>query len=99
MAGPSFRQPRIWNEDCPEVFDMSIQRMAWAAAEGIGYPRGVSWIEEEQAYNFVLYSKHAETVTLLLYGEDDIKNACFTYTLDYLKNKTGRAWQDRKSVV
>jgi glycogen operon protein len=74
---------------------MSVQRKAWAAEEGTAYPRGVSWIEEEQAYNFVLYSKHAETVTLLLYGEDDIKNACFTYTLDYLKNKTGRAWHCR----
>jgi glycogen operon protein len=74
---------------------MGVQRMSWATEEGIGYPRGVSWIEAEQAYNFVLYSKHAETVTLLLYRQDDIVTPCFTYTLDYLKNKTERTWHCR----
>jgi isoamylase len=74
---------------------MSVRRMSWAAEEGIWYPRGVLWIEEEQAYSFVLYSKYAETVTLLLYREDDIVKPCFTYTFDYLKNKTGRTWHCR----
>jgi glycogen operon protein len=69
--------------------------MSWAAEEGIGYPRGVSWVEEEQAYNFVLYSKYAETVTLLLYRQDDIVTPCFKYTFDYLKNKTERTWHCR----
>jgi len=69
--------------------------MSWAAREGFPFPRGVSWVEEEQAYNFVLYSKYAETVTLLLYREDDIVNPCFKYTFDYLKNKTGRTWHCR----
>lgn len=67
----------------------------WTAAEGSPFPQGVSWIEEEQAYNFALYSKHAESVTLLLYGEDDVVNPIFTYQFDYLKNKSGRIWHCR----
>ena len=69
--------------------------MSWEAEEGIWYPRGVSWIEQEQAYSFVLYSKYAEIVTLLLYREDDIVNPCFTFTFDYLKNKSRRVWHCR----
>ena len=42
----------------------------WAAREGLPYPLGATWIEEERAYNFALYSKHAEAVVLLLYAED-----------------------------
>ena len=32
---------------------------AWSKLEGFPRPLGLSWIEEEQAYNFALYSKHA----------------------------------------
>ena len=41
----------------------------WAALEGSASPLGVSWLEEEQAYNFALYSKHATGVFLLLYAQ------------------------------
>jgi len=64
----------------------------WTAAEGSPFPQGLSWIEEEQAYNFALYSKHAERVTLLFYGEDDVVSPIFTYQFNYLKNKSGRIW-------
>ena len=30
---------------------------SWATVEGAPFPQGVSWIEDEQAYNFALYSK------------------------------------------
>jgi glycogen operon protein len=36
---------------------------SWAGIEGSSFPQGVSWIERERAYNFALYSKHAESVT------------------------------------
>lgn len=67
----------------------------WTAMEGFPFPLGVTWIEQEQAYNFALYSKHAESVTLLLYRENDIVNPVFTYPFDYLKNKSGRIWHCR----
>jgi len=37
---------------------------SWAAREGFPYPLGVSWMARENAYNFALYSKHAERVSL-----------------------------------
>ncbi len=67
----------------------------WAAAEGLPFPLGATWIEEERAYNFALYSKHACSVTLLLYCESDIVSPLFTYRFDYLKNKSGRIWHCR----
>lgn len=66
-------------------------------AEGAPHPLGVTWIEKEQAYNFALYSKHAERVTLLLYGKDDVVNPLCSVALDYLKHKSGRVWHCRLS--
>jgi len=67
----------------------------WAATEGLPFPLGPTRIEVEGAYNFALYSKHAEDVTLLLYAENDIVNPVLAYRFDYLKNKTGRVWHCR----
>jgi len=69
--------------------------MTWAAKEGSPTPLGVSWIAAEQAYNFALYSKYADTVTLLLYEPEDLVNPILTYPLDPLRNKTGRVWHAR----
>ena len=69
--------------------------MTWAEAEGLPFPLGVTWIETEQAYNFALYSKHAESVTLLLYAEDDLATPVLSYRFDFLKNKSGRVWHCR----
>lgn len=41
----------------------------WTAEEGAPFPLGVTWIEGSRAYNFALYSRHAESVTLLLFAE------------------------------
>lgn len=68
---------------------------AWTTIEGSPFPQGVAWVEEEQAYNFAVYSKHAESVTLLAYKQDDVSNPVFSYTLDYLRNKSGRIWHCR----
>ena len=38
----------------------------WADTEGSPLPLGVTWIEEEQAFNFTIHAEHAENVTLLL---------------------------------
>lgn len=67
----------------------------WAETEGLPFPLGPTRIEAEGAYNFALYSKHAESVTLFLYTESDSVNPIFEYRFDYLKNKTGRVWHCR----
>jgi glycogen operon protein len=56
---------------------------------------GATWVEEAQAWNFALYSKDAEAVTLLLYAESDLVNPVFTYRFDYLRNKSARIWHCR----
>ncbi len=64
----------------------------WAAVEGSPLPSGVTWVADIQAFNFALYSEHAEKVTLLLYQQSDLVTPLLTYEFDYLKNKTGRVW-------
>ena len=68
---------------------------AWSEQEGTALPLGVTWCEDAQAWNFSLYSKHAEAVTLLLYGEDDLVQPLLARRMDYLHNKSGRIWHCR----
>ncbi|HZZ82239.1 MAG TPA: alpha-amylase family glycosyl hydrolase, partial [Gemmataceae bacterium] len=69
--------------------------MDWTAREGAPFPPGATWIEDGQAWNFTLYSGHAESVTLLFYTEADLVQPIFTYRFDYLRNKSGRIWHCR----
>ncbi|HEU4729580.1 MAG TPA: glycogen-debranching protein [Kofleriaceae bacterium] len=71
---------------------------SWAAAEGLAYPLGVSWCAEDRAYNFALYSKHATSVRLLLFG-DDVETPRAEIELDPLTNKSGRVWHCRVAAA
>ncbi len=67
----------------------------WTTVEGLPYPLGVIFIEEERAYNFALYSKHATGITLHLYPETDPEHPLHSYSFDHLINKSGRIWHCR----
>ena len=69
--------------------------MTWEQAEGSPLPLGVTWIEEEQAFNFAVQAEHAESVTLLLYASTDLVNPLLAYRFDFLRNKSGRIWHCR----
>ena len=56
---------------------------------------GATWLEDEQAWNFAIYSKHAAHVTLLLYGPEDVLHPLLERELDFLHNKSGRVWHCR----
>src|SRR5262245_33863557 len=71
------------------------RRPSWAQIEGTPLPLGATWIEDEQAFNFAVYSEHADTVTLLLYSADDFVNPVLTFEFDFLRNKSGRIWHCR----
>lgn len=43
--------------------------VSWASVEGLPFPLGATWVPQEEAWNFAVYSEHAEQVTLLLYTE------------------------------
>lgn len=77
-----------------------VSLMDWRSREGSPSPLGVTWIAEDQAYNFALYSKHASAATLLIYSSDDNVSPIYEYHFDPLKNKSGRVWHCRlKSEV
>jgi isoamylase len=70
-------------------------RVRWATVEGTPFPLGVSWVAEEGAYNFALYSRFADSVTLLLYSATEFVTPAFEHWLDPRSNKSGRIWHCR----
>jgi isoamylase len=68
---------------------------SWAAAEGAILCLGSTWIEEERAYNFSLYARHADGVTLLLFGEGDAARPVLEVVLDPRRHKTWDVWHCR----
>src|ERR1700739_2605316 len=73
----------------------TVRRPTWEQAEGSPLPLGVTWIEDDQAFNFAVHAEHAESVTLLLYSETDLVNPLLAYRFDFLRNKSGRIWHCR----
>jgi isoamylase len=70
-------------------------RRSWEEVEGSPLPMGATWMEAEQAWNFALYSEHAERVVLLIYAPEDVTRPVLTRELDYLHNKSGHVWHCR----
>ena len=70
-------------------------RLTWLTTEGSPLPLGVTWIEEEQSYNFAVHAEHAESVALLLYSSRDLVKPLLTFRFDFLRNKSGRVWHCR----
>ncbi len=69
----------------------------WAESEGAPGPLGVTYVPGSAAYNFALYSRHGEGVTLQLYSRGDLRTPLREIPLDPLRNKTGRVWHCRLS--
>ena len=67
----------------------------WPSLEGSPLPLGVTYIPEERAYNFALYSKNATEVTLLLYNKEDYVTPLIDVWLEHLSHKTKRVWHCR----
>ena len=64
-------------------------------SEGRPWPLGCSRNDADRSYNFALYSKHASSVTLLLYDDRDFATAFRVLPLAFPGNKTGRVWHMR----
>ena len=69
-----------------------IRRTMWEREEGNFAPPGATWLEEEQGWNFALFSRFATGVTLLLFSTGDFFTPVFQLRLNPLVNKTGRIW-------
>ena len=58
-------------------------------------PLGVTWIAEDQAFNFAVCAEHAESVKLFLYSPTDLAKPVLTFHFDPVRNKSGRIWHCR----
>jgi len=79
----------------PSAYTPAARCRRWARDEGSPLPLGVTWLPDEHAYNFALYSKHAERVVLLAFRDDEVSHTKFSLELDYLHHKSGRIWHCR----
>ncbi len=70
-------------------------RKSWASREGSSHPLGVYFVEADHAFNFAIYSKHAERVTLLLFSETCVEVPLLRFEFDFLHNKSGSVWHCR----
>jgi glycogen operon protein len=64
----------------------------WERREGVPTPLGATWVPQADGWNFSLYSRVATSVTLLLYGADDVTTPLLELPLDPREDKTGRIW-------
>jgi isoamylase len=67
----------------------------WEKLDGAPLPLGLQWIEEEEAFNFAVYSRHGAQVTLLLFGLPNLEQPLKRIPLDYIRHKSGRVWHTR----
>ena len=77
-------------------------RQSWFSKEGSAFPLGATWLPDEKAYNFALYSKHATRVTLLLFGEDETTAPLVEVEFNHKINRGGSGiavWPGIKCVV
>ncbi len=74
---------------------MIARNPSWTSTEGAPSPLGVTWVQQEQAFNFAVFSEHAESVTLLLFNPADLGRPSFTFLFDFLRNKSGPVWHCR----
>ena len=74
-------------------------KATWEQIEGSPLPLGACWMEEEQAFNFAIYTEHADSVTLLLYAPPELVSPAFVYRFDFLRNKSGRIWHCRIPIT
>jgi glycogen operon protein len=83
------------SDTAPPAALVTPNRPTWEQTEGSPLPLGVTWIEQDQGFNFAVHSEHAESVTLLLYSPADLVNPLLTFRFDFLRNKSGRIWHCR----
>src|SRR5271165_4316433 len=74
---------------------VATKRRTWTQSEGSPLPLGATWIEQEHAFNFALYSERADNVTLLLFSAQDLVNPTLAFRYDFLRNKSGKIWHCR----
>ena len=71
----------------------------WRSQEGSPNPLGATWVAEDKAYNFAVYSQTATALAVLLYGAEDFVNPVFRVDLDPLTNKSDDIWHCRVSAA
>lgn len=95
---PAANSFRITESRIPEVRitdgSMTTSTSRWSSIEGTPFPLGATWLPDEKAFNFALYSKHARRVTLRFFG-DDLSAWLYSVEFDPMGNRSDSVWHCR----
>jgi len=72
-----------------------MKEISWELKEGCPHMSGAVYLAKQGAYNFTLYSKEADAVTLLVYNSRDFVNPLYQYRMDKFLNKSHYIWHCR----
>ncbi|MBO9202130.1 MULTISPECIES: glycogen debranching protein [Niastella] len=64
----------------------------WKPEYGLACPMGATWNEALQGFNFAVYSKNADHISIQFFKKDTPQQPVFSFTFDAIKNKTGHVW-------
>src|ERR1051326_7086374 len=70
---------------------------SWPGLSGSPTPLGMTWNEQQQAYNFALFSAAAAGIRLLLFAADDLARPVYSRDLIHPQNKSGHVWHTQIS--
>src|SRR4051812_6119166 len=73
--------------------DRSVNK--WRPEEGCPYPLGATWVEQDRAYNFSVYSRTATSISVQLYAASDLVHPVCSLNFDPYKNKSDDIWHCR----
>ncbi len=77
---------------------MGLDTNEWHRQYGSPWPLGVRWVAKEQAYNFAIYSKHATSVELLFFSDNQFDKPLRRVDLEQRTHKSGPVWHTRVSA-
>ena len=70
----------------------------WESREGSSFPMGATLIPDDRAINFAIYSKHAHSVRLVFFEDDELTLVGYEFPFDPLRNKSGPVWHCRVPI-
>ncbi|KAA5543056.1 glycogen-debranching protein [Roseiconus nitratireducens] len=79
----------------PNTPESESARPSWKSREGAAHPLGVSFDPNDGQFNFAIYSKHAESVTIEFYRTDNLIEPFLSVGFDHLSYKSGPVWHRR----
>ena len=82
-------------EPSPTAAEAAVSAHRPPRCSGRPWPLGVAWLADDNAFNFAIYSRHADRVTLLLYAGAAPETPLQEVPLRHPDHRSGNIWHCR----